>query len=128
VRVTGWLPSDQAWPLLAGADAALSYIPRGALFDVSSPTKLLEYLALRMPAVGNDSPDQVEVLTASGAGSLTASEPAAMAAAMTAILSDVPAARARAQAGVAYIEAQRSYRVLAQALAQRYQDLASARS
>ncbi|MCM2566567.1 glycosyltransferase [Janthinobacterium kumbetense] len=127
VRVTGWLPSDQAWPLLAGADAALSYIPRGALFDVSSPTKLLEYLALRMPAVGNDSPDQAEVLTASGAGWLTASEPAAMAAAMAAILSDVPAARARAQAGVAYIEARRSYRVLAQALAQRYLDLAGAR-
>lgn len=126
VRVTGWLPSSQAWPLLAGADAALSYIPRGVLFDVSSPTKLLEYLALGMPAVGNDSPDQAEVLAASGAGWLTASEPAAMAAAMVAILSDVPAARIRARAGAAYIEAHRSYRVLAQALAQRYAQLRDA--
>lgn len=124
VRVTGWLPSDQAWALLAGADAALSYIPRGALYDVSSPTKLLEYLALRMPAVGNDSPDQVQVLNGSGAGWLTASEPAAMAQAMVEILRDVPAARARAEAGAAYIDAQRSYRVLAGRLAQKYRRLA----
>ena len=123
VRVTGWLPSSQAWALLAGADAALSYIPRGALHDVSSPTKLLEYLALRMPAVGNDSPDQVQVLTGSDAGWLTASEPAAMAGAMVAILRDVPAARTRAHTGAAYIDARRSYRVLAAGLAARYHDL-----
>lgn len=126
VRVTGWLPSSQAWPLLAGADAALSYIPRGALYDVSSPTKLLEYLALRMPAVGNDSPDQVQVLSGSDCGWLTASDAAAMAHAMTAILLDVPAARARAQDGPAYIDAQRSYRVLAGRLAARYYGLAGA--
>ena len=124
VRVTGWLPSSQAWPLLAGADAALSYIPRGALYDVSSPTKLLEYLALRMPAVGNDSPDQVQVLSGSDCGWLTASDPAAMAGAMVAILRDVPAARARAQGGAAYIDAQRSYRVLASELAACYHRLA----
>ena len=126
VRVTGWLPSVQAWPLLAGADAALSYIPRGALYDVSSPTKLLEYLALRMPAVGNDSPDQVQVLSGSDAGWLTGSEPAAMAAAMVDILRDVPAARARALHGAAYIDARRSYRVLAGELAARYHGLAGA--
>lgn len=124
VRVTGWLPSSQAWPLLAGADAALSYIPRGALYDVSSPTKLLEYLALRMPAVGNDSPDQVQVLSGSDCGWLTSSDPAAMAGAMVAILRDVPAARARAQGGAAYIDAQRSYRVLASELAACYHRLA----
>lgn len=124
VRVTGWLPSSQAWPLLASADAALSYIPRGALYDVSSPTKLLEYLALRMPAVGNDSPDQVQVLSGSDCGWLTSSDPAAMAGAMVAILRDVPAARARAQGGAAYIDAQRSYRVLASELAACYHRLA----
>lgn len=124
VRVTGWLPSSQAWPLLAGTDAALSYFPRGTIGDVCSPTKLLEYLALCLPAVGNDNPDQVRVLSDSQAGWLTASTPAAMAMAMTAILRDVPAARARAQAGAPYIEAQRSYRVLSAELAQRYRSLA----
>ncbi|MGK5027843.1 glycosyltransferase [Janthinobacterium sp. RB2R34] len=124
VRVTGWLPSSQAWQLLAGADVAVSYFPRGLLFDVSSPTKLLEYLALRMPAVGNDSPDQAQVLSGSDAGWLTASDPAAMAGAMVEILHDLPAARARARGGAAYIEAERSYRVLAGELAACYHRLA----
>jgi len=123
VRVTGWLPSSQAWPLLAGADVAVSYFPRGLVHDVCSPTKLLEYLALRMPSVGNDSPDQVHVLTSSNAGWLAASEPAAMAGAMVAILRDLPSARARAYGGAAYIEAERSYRVLARQLAARYHGL-----
>ncbi|CDG84601.1 glycosyltransferase [Janthinobacterium agaricidamnosum] len=124
VRVTGWLPSEQAWQLLMGADAAVSYIPRGALYDVSSPTKLLEYLALGIPAIANDIPDQVQVLAASQAGWLTASDPAAMAAAMAQVLSDVDAARRRAAAGPAYIESARSYRVLAQAVARQYHQIA----
>ncbi len=123
VQVTGWLPPAQAWQYLLGAQAAVSYVPRGALYDVSSPTKLLEYLALGMPCVGNDIPDQEAVLAASGAGWLSASTPQSMADALLAILRDPQAARRRAAAGPAYIEAARSYRVLGAALAARYQAL-----
>jgi glycosyltransferase involved in cell wall biosynthesis len=126
VRITGWLPSAQAWQLLVAADAAVSYIPRGPLYDVSSPTKLLEYLALGMPAVGNDTPDQVYILQSSGAGWLTASDPAALAQALNEILVDPAAARKRAATGPAFIEAQRSYRELAAMLAKRYRTLLSA--
>ncbi|MTW10703.1 glycosyltransferase [Pseudoduganella eburnea] len=123
VQVTGWLPPAQAWQYLLGAQAAVSYVPRGALYDVSSPTKLLEYLALGMPCVGNDIPDQEAVLAASGAGWLAASTPQAMADALLAILRDPQAARRRAAAGPAYIESARSYRVLGAALAARYRTL-----
>ncbi len=123
LHITGWLDAKKAWPLLAGADAAVSYIPRGPLFDISSPTKSLEYLALAMPCVGNDTPDQVQVLQASQAGWLTGSTPAALAEAMLDILRDPERAKQRASLGPAYIEAQRSYRVLAQALASRYQHI-----
>jgi len=123
VRVTGWLAPAQAWEYLLGAQAAISYVPRGALYDVSSPTKLLEYLALGMPCVGNDIPDQEAVLAASGAGWLSASTPQAMAESLLAILRDPQAARERAAAGPAYIEAARSYRVLGEAVAQRYRNL-----
>ncbi|RFP09619.1 glycosyltransferase [Duganella sp. BJB475] len=123
VRITGWLPSPEAWRLLTAAEVAISYIPRGALYDVSSPTKLLEYLALGMPAVGNDTPDQAHVLTQSQAGWLTASTPAAMAEAVSAILRAPAQARQRAAAGGAYIEAARSYRVLGAMVAERYRGL-----
>lgn len=120
IHITGWLPSLQALALLRGADVALSYVPRGALFDYSSPTKLLEYLALGMPCVGNDSPDQENVLRASGAGCLAASTAEAMAEQIGVILADLPAARLLAAAGPAFIEEQRSYRVLANRLAAVY--------
>lgn len=126
VHITGWLPARQAWQLLRGADAAISYIPRGLMYDYSSPTKLLEYLALGMPSVGNDSPDQVHVLSRSDAGWLTGNTPAELAAALCAILDDPVAARARAARGPAYIEAERSYRVLAAALAPVYRRAAGA--
>jgi glycosyltransferase involved in cell wall biosynthesis len=123
VHVTGWLPSAQAWPLLAGADAAISFVPRGELLDVGSPTKLLEYLALGMPSVGNDNPDQVQVLSESQSGWLAESNAAALAKALQEILDDTVAARERAKVGPTYIDASRSYRVIAAMVAQRYQSL-----
>jgi glycosyltransferase involved in cell wall biosynthesis len=102
VHVTGWMPSSQAWEYLLGAEAAVSYVPRGKLYDVSSPTKILEYLALGMPCVGNDIPVD--------------------------LFNDSEAARARAQAGPSYIHASRSYRALGEALAQRYLALFSRQS
>lgn len=123
IHITGWLAADDALPLLAGADAAISYIPRGELFDISSPTKLLEYLALAVPCVGNDTPDQVRVLSASDAGWLTGSTPEEMAQGVAAIFDNPAAARARAAAGPRFIEANRSYRVLAEHVASRYRAL-----
>jgi glycosyltransferase involved in cell wall biosynthesis len=120
LHVTGWLDSKAAWPLLAGADVAISYIPRGELFDISSPTKLLEYLALAMPCVGNDTPDQVVVLNRSEAGALSDSSAQAMANCVLAILDDPVTARVRAARGPAFIEAERSYRHLAETLSAQY--------
>ncbi|MBA5690091.1 glycosyltransferase [Rugamonas apoptosis] len=123
VHVTGWMAAREAWPLLAGADLAVSYVPRGALLDISSPTKILEYLALALPCVGNDNPDQMAVLDASQAGWLTASAVPDLADGMLRILADGAAARARAALGPAYIEQHRSYRVIAQQVASRYSQL-----
>jgi glycosyltransferase involved in cell wall biosynthesis len=123
VHVTGWLPAAQALSLLAGADAAISFYPRGELFDVGTPTKLLESLALGIPSVGNDNPDQAQVLSDSQSGWLTESNAAALANAVQEILDDTVAARERAKLGPIYIDALRSYRVIAAMVAQRYQDL-----
>lgn len=120
VHVTGWLPAREAWSLLAGADAAISYIPRSEILDVSSPTKLLEYLALGIPCVGNDNPAQVEVLLASGAGWLSKSSVEDMSQAISEILLDPESAHKRAAAGPAYIDKIHSYYVLATMVAKQY--------
>ncbi|TAK61987.1 glycosyltransferase family 4 protein [Methylobacter sp.] len=126
VHVTGWLPTSQAWALLAGADATVSFFPRGEILDTNSPTKLLEYLALGLPCVGNDNPDQAQVLSASGAGWLTDSTIEALAQALCEILDDPEAARKRAASGPAYINAVRSYEVLASKVAEQYRLIAAA--
>lgn len=123
VRITGWLPSQEAWQLLAGADAAVSYFPRGGILDTNSPTKILEYMALGIPSLGNDNPDQRVVMTESGAGWLTESTPAGLADAAIRVFADPHSALRRAAAGPSYIEAKRSYRVLAEMVAQRYRTL-----
>jgi glycosyltransferase involved in cell wall biosynthesis len=120
VHVTGWLPPQQAWELLAGADVAVSYFPRGVILDTASPTKVLEYLALGIPSLGNDNPDQQVVMQESQAGWLTPSTPAGLAEAACAVFADPGQAAQRAARGPAYIESRRSYRVLAEMVSARY--------
>ncbi|WEF35669.1 glycosyltransferase [Pseudoduganella chitinolytica] len=127
VHVTGWLPSAEAWQLLAGADVAVSYFPRGTVLDTNSPTKILEYMALGIPSLGNDNPDQQMVMLESQAGWLTPSTPEGLAEAACGVLADPQGAARRAAAGPPYIESKRSYRVLAEGVARRYAALLATR-
>ncbi|QKJ66855.1 glycosyltransferase [Deefgea piscis] len=68
IELTGWLPQCEGISLVANSHIGLSPIPRGPLFDVSSPTKAVEYLACGIPCIGNDIPDQKLVLEESEAG------------------------------------------------------------
>ncbi|MGZ8941899.1 MAG: glycosyltransferase family 4 protein [Methylobacter sp.] len=120
IHITGWLPAIQAWELLAGADVAISFFARGEILDTNSPTKLLEYLALGLPCVGNDNPDQADVLSNSGVGWLTDSTAEALAQAISEVLAYPESSRKRAAAGPEYINTNRSYRVLASMVAEQY--------
>jgi glycosyltransferase involved in cell wall biosynthesis len=48
---SGWLPMREGWRYVRAAEVGLSPIPRGPLLDVSSPTKVPEYLAFGLPVV-----------------------------------------------------------------------------
>jgi len=65
---TGWLPMRQGWRYVRAAEVGLSPFPRGFLLDSASPTKVPEYLALGVPVVCNDNPDQQAIIEASGGG------------------------------------------------------------
>lgn len=123
VRFTGWLAPEQALGWMAQAELGLSVIPRGVLFDVSSPTKLAEYFALGLPVVANDLPDQALVLAESGVGACVPFESDAVAKAILAALADPVHAKARGQAGRDYVAVHRSYSALAQRLADTYRSL-----
>jgi glycosyltransferase involved in cell wall biosynthesis len=127
VLLTGWLPRRAALGYALRAEVGLSPIPRGALFDVSSPTKLVEYLALGIAAVANDIPDQQLVIAQSGAGLSAPMQAAPFSAAVRALLDD-PVLRAQCAArGPAWVRCHRSYAILGRQVAQAYRAILPAR-
>jgi glycosyltransferase involved in cell wall biosynthesis len=123
VLLTGWLPQRTALGYAVRAEVGLSPIPRGTLFDVSSPTKLVEYLALGIPSVANDIPDQRAVIEASGAGLCAPMEAGPFAAAVLALLRDPARAAALAQRGPPYVRSHRTYAVLGKNVAITYKKI-----
>lgn len=115
---TGWLPMSEAWRYVLAGRVGVSPFPRGHLLDVASPTKVPEYLAIGIPVVCNDNPDQQEVIEASGGGlcvNYTADE---FAGAVIKLLDEPEDLRAtRVQAGQRYIAKNRDYNVIAEQVA-----------
>ena len=68
IEITGTLPQAEALERVSRADVGISPIWRSPIFDVSSPTKMIEYLALGMPVVANDNPEQQMILREARAG------------------------------------------------------------
>jgi glycosyltransferase involved in cell wall biosynthesis len=121
---TGWLPMERAWRYVRGAEVALSPMPRGLLLDVSSPTKLVEYMALGVPIVGNDSPEQLRTLKESGAGLCVPYTAEEFSSAVCTLLEMDSSKRMRTIAGGRrYVEANRDYRLIGARLADQYYNL-----
>ncbi|BDT58216.1 hypothetical protein MasN3_17100 [Massilia varians] len=120
VLLTGWLPQRTALGYAVRAEVGLSPIPRSTLFDVSSPTKLVEYLALGIPSVANDIPDQQLVIDESRAGLCAPMEAAPFAAAVERLLQDKALAAELAKRGPAYVRSNRTYAILGRIVAETY--------
>lgn len=120
VLLTGWLPQRTALGYAVLAEVGLSPIPRGRLFDVSSPTKLVEYLALGIPSVANDIPDQRLVIEQSGAGLCVDMEVGAFRDAVLRLLGDAALCADFAARGPAYVRANRTYAILGRRVAEVY--------
>ncbi len=117
----GWVPTGLGWQAIAKCDLAFSLFPRGPLLDSASPTKVSEYLALGIPVVCNDSPDQADVIGRSGAGSCVPMEVHQLAEAALAVLGwDADERKARVAAGRCLVAAERNYDQIAADLAAAY--------
>jgi glycosyltransferase involved in cell wall biosynthesis len=123
VLLTGWLPQKTALGYAVRAEVGLSPIPRGTLFDVSSPTKLVEYLALGIPSVANDIPDQQLVIAESRAGLCAPMQAEPFAAAVLELLNNPQLAAEFAKRGPAYVRTHRTYDILARNVAETYRQI-----
>ncbi|QOL49564.1 glycosyltransferase [Massilia litorea] len=120
VLLTGWLPQAAALGYAVRAEVGLSPIPRGRLHDVSSPTRLVEYLALGIPGVANDIPDQQRSIEESGAGMCVPMEAGAFADATLRLLRDPGLAAHCAERGPPWVRKNRTYDILAREVALSY--------
>jgi glycosyltransferase involved in cell wall biosynthesis len=68
LEITGFLPREIALARIEGADICLSPFFPTPVLRSTSPTKLVEYLALGCPVIANDHPEQRRVLKDSRAG------------------------------------------------------------
>ena len=120
---TGWLPMAEAWRYVMVAEIGLSPIPRGYLLDMGSPTKAIEYMALGIPVVMNDNPDQVLVAKESTAAECVVLSATAFANASLRFLNDAKYASNMQEKGIAYVNKARGYQQLSASLASTYRQL-----
>jgi glycosyltransferase involved in cell wall biosynthesis len=123
VLLTGWLPQRTALGYAVRAEVGLAAVPRGVLGDTMSPTKVVEYLALGIPTVANDVPDQKLVLEQSGAGLCVPMEAQPFADAVMQLLDDPEQARQLGMRGPAYVKAHRTYDILGRNVARTYKKI-----
>ena len=120
---TGWVSTPVAWSYVRAAKVGLSPFPRGELLDSASPTKAVEYLALGVPVVVNDNPDQEELVRKSGAGICVEYLPEKFAAAVLKLLRDDALREDMADRGRQYVGVTRDYRFISNVLADKYREL-----
>jgi glycosyltransferase involved in cell wall biosynthesis len=121
---TGWLPMHEGWRYVRAAELGLSPFPRGYLLDSASPTKVSEYLALGVPVVCNNNPDQEQLISQSGAGICVPYSAEDFASAAIRILSLSKEKRNElGEKGKEYVSYYRNYRLIGNNLADSYRDL-----
>ena len=68
VELVGQIPLKDVFPEIANSTVCVSPYYPSWILNSTSPTKLIEYMAMGKPVVGNDHPEQTQVLEASGGG------------------------------------------------------------
>jgi len=108
---------------LTVASLSVSPIPPIPCFEVSSPTKAVESLAMGCPLVATPIPDQAEIIKRSGGGLIAPFEEEGFAGAIVSLLREPERARAMGASGRTFIREHRSYEVLADQIDKSYQAL-----
>jgi glycosyltransferase involved in cell wall biosynthesis len=123
VIFTGQVPRSKVPDYIAAANCGVSPIPPLPIFLVSSPTKLIEYMGMGKPVIGNDIPDQKEVITNSGGGICVGYDEREFAEAIIGLLINPKRAEEMGIKGREWVVRNRSYEILADNLEQIYFDL-----
>lgn len=120
IKFTGFIPMDSAWEIVREADVCVSPFYPTPILNSTSPTKLVEYMAMGKAVVANDHPDQRVVLKESGGGICVPYNTRDFADAIIKLLQDPETAKNMGIKGRAYIEKKRDYKFIADMVESEY--------
>jgi len=123
IRFVGPVERSQVPVFLALATISVSPIPTTPLYWLSSPTKVVESLAMGCPVVSTPIPDSAAIITASGGGMLAPFEKEAFADVVCRALKDSIMREKMSKSGQAYVSNNRSYAILANMIEKKYRQL-----
>lgn len=123
VTITGFLPMEEAWRWVERADVCISPFKPIPVLESTSPTKLIEYLAMAKCVVANEHPEQSLVMQQSGAGRCVAWDEEAFAAEICRLLDEPQQAQALAARGPDWVRTHRTYEAIAQLVDAQYRRL-----
>ena len=120
VTFTGFIPMTRAWEYIRASTVCLSpYYPTPILLS-TSPTKLIEYMAMGKAVVGNEHPEQQQVLDESGAGICVPWDKNAFADAIGALCDDPLKAEEMGRCGRVFVENNRTNKVMSDRVEETY--------
>ena len=120
VSITGFLPRNDALQFVASAHVCVSPFFPTPILNSTSPTKLIEYMAMGRPVVANDHPEQRQIINESGAGICVPYNEDAFASAIIQIFDNQPEAERMGVKGRTYVEKFREYNAISRSLEQKY--------
>ena len=109
ILFTGMVSQEKALDYVRKATVCLSPFYPTPILNSTSPTKLIEYMAMGKPVVANDHPEQRLVIEESGAGLCVPYDEAAFAQAVVTLLRDPARSAEMGICGRRYAVARRSY-------------------
>lgn len=127
VKFTGFLPREIALSHVMKASVCLSPYYPTPILNSTSPTKLLEYMALNRAVVANDHPEQKKILAESRAGLCVKWEKRAFADAISYLLSNPNVALSMGEKGRDYVFKNRRYEIIAKTLDRKINKLSTMR-
>jgi glycosyltransferase involved in cell wall biosynthesis len=123
VVFTGFLPMNEAWKYVASADVCISPFYPTPTLNSTSPTKLVEYMALGKAVVANDHPEQRLVINQSGAGLCVQYDENQFADATITLLKNPQQRELMGRNGRNYVLHKRSYKVIGDMVERTYLEL-----
>lgn len=123
VTITGRMPQKDALQLISRTAVSLSPFYPTPILNSTSPTKLVEYMALAMPVVANDHPEQKRIIDHSGSGLCVSYDEVEFANATFELLESQQVRDEMGRKGSEYVSKHRQYSILAEKLDTIYRHL-----